>query len=171
MTKLENEVIQINQGGPECKHGTLLAVRSNFLILLTEENGIMYVKLHHIKSVSKTLNNVVKKSDQETFKYPVLSKAFKFSEIFKELEHKWVSINRGGPEAMEGVLVEKSGDYYTLISNQSVLLIHPFHIRSISSGPEGSSKQSNEENNDENKDKSKDGKNKEEERQTKRQKE
>ncbi len=98
----------------------------------------------------------MKKSDQGTFKYPVLSKAFKFSEIFKELEHKWVSINRGGPEAMEGVLVKKSSDYYTLISNQSVLLIHPFHIRSISSGPEGSSKQSNEENNDENKDKSKD---------------
>ena len=54
LSKLENEVIQINQGGPECRHGILLAVRSDFLILLTEDDGVVYVKLHHIKSVSKT---------------------------------------------------------------------------------------------------------------------
>ena len=54
------------------------------------------------------------------------------------MEHKWVSINRGGPEAMEGVLVENAGGHYTLVSNEEVLRIHPYHIRSISSGPKGS---------------------------------
>ena len=174
MSKLENEVIQINQGGPECSHGTLLAVRSDFLILLTEEDGVVYVNLHHIKSVSKTEkleDNTEKLEDntdgKETSKYPVFSTVTNFSDVFKELECKWVTINRGGPEAMEGVLVEKSGDFYTLISDHAVLRIHPFHIRSVSSGPRGSMKQNNNENKDgstentekqSNKDKNKDGK-------------
>ena len=48
------------------------------------------------------------------------SKVSYFSDVFKELEHKWVTINRGGPEAMEGVLVEKSGGFYTLITDHAV---------------------------------------------------
>ncbi len=138
LSKLVNEVIQINQGGPERRHGILLAVRSDFLILLTEDDGVVYVKLHHIKSVSKTGRPEDKKDEKKTSKYPVFSKASNFSDVFKELEHKWVTINRGGPEAMEGVLVEKSGGFYTLISDHAVLRIHPFHIRSVSSGPKGS---------------------------------
>src|SRR4051812_5756761 len=154
LSKLVNEVIQINQGGPERRHGTLLAVRCDFLILLTEDDGVVYVKLHHIKSVSKTVRPEDKKDEKKTSKNPVFCKASKFSDVFKELEHKWVTINRGGPEAMEGVLVEKSGGFYTLITDHAVLRIHPFHIRSVSSGPKGSKKH----NKDENKDKNKDGK-------------
>ena len=154
LSKLENEVIQINQGGPERRHGILLAVRCDFLILLTEDDGVVYVKLHHIKSVSKTGRPEDKKDGKKTSKYPVFSKASNFSAVFKEMEHKWVTINRGGPEAMEGVLVEKSGGFYTLISDHAVLRIHPFHIRSVNSGPKGSMKQHK----DENKDKNKDGK-------------
>ena len=167
LSKLENEVIQINQGGPECSQGTLLAVRTDFLILLTEEDGVVCVNLHHIKSVSKTERLEDKTDEKETSKYPVYSTATNFSDVFKELECKWVTINRGGPEAMEGVLVGKSGDFYTLISDQAVLRIHPFHIRSLSSGPRGSMKQNNDENKDgstentekqNSKDKNKDGK-------------
>ena len=158
LSKLVNEVIQINQGGPERRHGILLAVRSDFLILLTEDDGVVYVKLHHIKSVSKTGSPEDKKDEKKTSKYPRFSKASYFSDVFKELEHKWVTINRGGPEAMEGVLVEKSGGFYTLITDHAVLRIHPFHIRSVSSGPKGSNKHNKDENKDDNKDKNKDGK-------------
>ena len=167
LSKLVNEVIQINQGGPERSHGILLAVRSDFLILLTEDDGVVYVKLHHIKSVSKTGRPEDKKDEKKTSKYPVFSKASYFSDVFKELEHKWVTINRGGPEAMEGILVEKSGGFYTLITDHAVLRIHPFHIRSVSSGPKGSKKHNKDENKDDNKenaekqsskDKNKDGK-------------
>jgi spore coat protein B len=164
LMRLVDEAIQINQGGPERTLGTLLGVRSDYLILLTDEDGILYVKLHHIKSISKSSNNVEKKKDQGTFKNPVLSKASYFSSIFQELEHKWVAINRGGPEATEGILVEKSDDYYTLINNEVVFRIHPFHIRSISSGPKGSSKQSNNENKENNNENRKEGKNKNEEK-------
>ena len=63
--KLVNEVIQINQGGPERSHGILLAVQSDFLILLTEDDGVVYVKLHHIKSVSKTGSPEDKKDERK----------------------------------------------------------------------------------------------------------
>ena len=152
LSKLVNEAIQINQGGPERRHGTLLAVRCDFLILLTEDDGVVYVKLHHIKSVSKTGSPEDKKDEKKPSKNPVFSKASYFSDVFKELKHKWVTINRGGPEAMEGILVEKSGGFYTLITDHAVLRIHPFHIRSVSSGPKGSKKHNKDENKDDNKD-------------------
>ena len=152
LSKLVNEAIQINQGGPERSHGTLLAVRCDFLILLTEDDGVVYVKLHHIKSVSKTGSPEDKKDEKKPSKNPVFSKASYFSDVFKELKHKWVTINRGGPEAMEGILVEKSGGFYTLITDHAVLRIHPFHIRSVSSGPKGSKKHNKDENKDDNKD-------------------
>ena len=89
--------------------------------------------------MEKTNNN----SNQETVVYPEVVDASDFGGVFRHLEHKWVSINRGGPEAMEGVLVENSGGHYTLVSNEEVLRIHPYHIRSISMGAKGSMQQNN----------------------------
>ena len=63
-----------------------------------------------------------------------------FHGIFKRLIHKWVSINRGGPEAVEGILVDNSDYHYTLVKDKEVLRIYPFHIKSISEGAKGAAK-------------------------------
>ena len=166
LRELENEAIQLNQGGPERLKGLLLSVRKDFLILSTEADGIVYVKLHHIKSVSKSSHPAGKEGEEETVKHMDLIKAAYFSDVFKHLQQQWVAVNRGGPEAMEGVLVEKTGEYYTLVCHHTILRIHPFHVRSISLGSKGSMKQNkgtNEEdsktetNKDENKGKDTDG--------------
>ena len=55
--QLKNETIQINQGGPESKYGVLLGVNNDFLHLYTEDDGVVYFNIHHIKSVSKYQQN------------------------------------------------------------------------------------------------------------------
>ena len=151
--QLAEETIQINQGGPESKYGVLLGMKNDFLHLYTEDDGIVYFNIHHIKSVSKYQNNNNNdnnnnnNNNQQQVVYPDTIDASDFGGVFKHLEHKWVSINRGGPEAMEGVLVENAGGHYTLVSNEEVLRVHPYHIRSISAGAKGSLQNNNQNNN------------------------
>ncbi|MGJ7921602.1 spore coat protein [Neobacillus sp. LXY-4] len=150
---LLKETIQINQGGPESKYGTLLGVSNDFIAIYTEDDGIVYFNVNHVKSVSKYQDNNNNQNSQQNNQnvqnivtqqvYPEIIEAKDFQNVFQHLAHKWVSINRGGPEAMEGVLVENVGGHYTLVSNQEVLRIHPYHIKSISSGPKGSLSENN----------------------------
>ena len=156
IASLQDEVIQINQGGPESKYGTLMGVTGDFMVLYTEDDGVVYFNLDHVKSVSEYQEdnnddeneNNQNNNQQEEITYPEVLEATDFHNVFSHMTHKWVSINRGGPEAMEGVLVENSGGHYTLVSNQEVLRIHPYHIRSISCGAKGSYSQNNQNNSD-----------------------
>ncbi|MFU7498744.1 spore coat protein CotB [Bacillus subtilis] len=148
---LINQSVQFNQGGPESKKGRLVWLGDDYAALNTNEDGVVYFNIHHIKSISKHEPDL--KIVEQT---PVgVLEADDLSEVFKSLTHKWVSINRGGPEAIEGILVDNADGHYTIVKNQEVLRIYPFHIKSISLGPKGSYKkkdqkneQSQEDNND-----------------------
>ncbi|AGE65212.1 hypothetical protein [Bacillus subtilis] len=149
--QLMNQSVQFNQGGPESKKGRLVWLGDDYAALNTNEDGVVYFNIHHIKSISKHEPDL--KIEGQT---PAgVLEADYLSEVFKSLTHKWVSINRGGPEAIEGILVDNADGHYTIVKNQEVLRIYPFHIKSISLGPKGSYKkedqkneQSQEDNND-----------------------
>ncbi|WP_071393629.1 hypothetical protein [Bacillus tuaregi] len=131
LKKMEHKVIQLNQGGPESIHGELLSVKHDFLLLLAEDGCLVYVNLHHVKSVCQSSKSF--KGNKEKMKGKRV-KAHDLHGVFQQLKNKWVSINRGGPEAIEGVLFVDKG-FYKLIRNEEVIRVDPFHIRSISSGP------------------------------------
>jgi spore coat protein B len=145
LEQLTDETIQINQGGPQSKHGKLVAVFDDFLVLFTEDDSLVYFNIEHVKSVSK--HNQNNQNDENINKTELIIPewvcADLFQDVFKYFSHQWVSINRGGPDAMEGVLVENAGGHYTLVNNQEVMRIHPYHIQSISVGPKGHLKQQN----------------------------
>ncbi|MGG5775054.1 spore coat protein CotH [Bacillus subtilis] len=149
--QLMNQSVQFNQGGPESKKGRLVWLGDDYAALNTNEDGVVYFNIHHIKSISKHEPDL--KIEGQT--PSGVLEADDLSEVFKSLTHKWVSINRGGPEAIEGILVDNADGHYTIVKNQEVLRIYPFHIKSISLGPKGSYKkedqkneQSQEDNND-----------------------
>lgn len=148
--QLKDEYIQINQGGPEAKRGILLGASGDHAVMYTEDDGNVYYNLQHVKSISKYQNQSNDEEDetaiQETPVYPEYVSASSFHDVFKHMSHKWVSINRGGPESMEGVLVENAGGHYTLVNNEEILRIYPYHIKSISCGPKGSLQQNNQSN-------------------------
>ncbi|MEC1623641.1 spore coat protein CotH [Bacillus mojavensis] len=133
--QLMNQSVQLNQGGPESKKGSLVWLGDDFAALDTNEDGVVYFNIHHIKSISKHEDALNKEGHT-----PGVLEADHLNEVFKSLTHKWVSINRGGPEAIEGILVDNADGHYTLVKNQEVLRIYPFHIKSISLGPKGSYK-------------------------------
>jgi len=129
LKKMEQQVIQLNQGGPESIHGMLLSVKHDFLMMFIEDDGLIYVNINHVKSVSSSRKPF--KGNKGKMKEKKMD-AHHFDEVFRGLENKWVSINRGGPEAVEGVLVVEDGDY-KLYRNEEVIHVNPCHVRSISS--------------------------------------
>ncbi|MCY8930056.1 spore coat protein CotH [Bacillus subtilis] len=157
--QLMNQSVQFNQGGPESKKGRLVWLGDDYAALNTNEDGVVYFNIHHIKSISKHEHDLKIEGHTPS---GVLEADY-LSEVFKSLTHKWVSINRGGPEAIEGILVDNADGHYTIVKNQEVLRIYPFHIKSISLGPKGSYKKEDEKKEHQNQEDSNDTDQKEEE--------
>jgi spore coat protein B len=138
MNNLKSKLVQINQGGPESKKGLLLDVKSDYAVVSTNDDGIVYYNIHHIKSIMTPQNNNSQLGDEVTnLAGQEYIGAPEFNQLFRQMTHGWVSINRHGPEALEGILVENTDGYFTLINNKEIYRIHPLHVRSISFGPKG----------------------------------
>ena len=54
-----------------------------------------------------------------------------FETLLQSFKYRWVKINRGGPEKIEGILQDVSCDYVTLIIKEEVVLIALSHIKSV----------------------------------------
>ncbi|NNU84549.1 spore coat protein CotH [Geobacillus sp. BMUD] len=164
---LVDAYIQVNQGGPESKQGTLLGVNDDHIVLFTRDDGVVFYHLQHIKSISlpikreetapeagssanEAVDNVSPSSaddvspspedtstHQETLSPPPYVNAQNLSDLLAHLTHTWVAINRGGPEAIEGILVPGGSGYYTIVNGNEIIRVHPHHIKSISCGPKG----------------------------------
>lgn len=130
---LLNKVIKVDRGGPESRVGMLLAVEDDYLVLLTEKDGVVYYKLEHIKSISLNAKNseVMNLEIPEDFEFVG---GENFTTVLTNLRHEWVKINRGGPESVEGVLEEINEDYIMIILNEEIIRLAMFHIRNISYG-------------------------------------
>ena len=130
---LVDKVVKVDRGGPESRIGKLLAVDEDCITLLTEDEGIVYYKTHHIKSLTDNAKNELQFNIEipEDFEY---KKGANFKSVLEELEYHWVKINRGGPETLEGVLDDINEDYVTIVANEEVIRLSMFHIRNVSYG-------------------------------------
>jgi spore coat protein B len=151
---LLGKTIKINKGGSESRTGLLLAVKPDHLVLQSAEDGISYYHTDHIKSViGHTKDEFHAAYVQKTSKNnentpeaaasgqpeavaavqeaPVYPKAENYAGLLQGLQYSWVRINRGGPESIEGVLVESTDRELTLVVNQEVYRIPVFHMRNI----------------------------------------
>lgn len=147
---LVSRPIKVNQGGPESKQGTLLAVNDDHIVLFTEDDGVVFYHLQHIKSIYVQMEkeeDITEENDETTDPekatsdyepvVPPYVKTTNFASLFTELTHTWVSINRGGPEAIEGILVPGGNGYCTVVNRDEIIRMNPNHIKSISCGPKG----------------------------------
>jgi spore coat protein B len=147
-----NYNIQIDRGGPECRQGLLLDVRKEHLVLMTADEGVIYYQLEHIKSLSEVIKEVPMEEEGlaespsgitftddltvvntmvEEVKPNMIEKD-KFKEMLEEMKYSWVTINRGGPEKIEGVLVDIGDDYIAVVKGKKISRITTFHIKNIS---------------------------------------
>ncbi|MBD3920103.1 hypothetical protein H8B09_15165 [Paenibacillus sp. PR3] len=133
---LVGEQVKINRGGPNAINGKLLAVKSDYLVVGTTE-GVVYVKRSHIKSItdldgshgtggSRTGGTGGRSGGTKAF-----IQADNFRGVLKALNQKFVQVNWGGPEKVEGFLAEVSGDRVLIVSQHKKVDMFIDHIQSI----------------------------------------
>ena len=133
MMSLVGKVIKIDRGGPESRVGMLLAAEDDYFVLFTKDDGVVYYKMQHVKSV--TVDS--KDSMGKAFEMPENVEYYQgedFKSVIANFRHSWVKVNRGGPEKLEGIMNEVEDDYVTVFSKQEVIQLSMFHIRNISFG-------------------------------------
>ena len=130
---LVNSTIKVDRGGPESRVGKLLAAEEDHITVLTAEDGVIYYYTHHIKSLTVNAKNEVQLDLQVPEDF-VFIQAKDYKSVLKALQYKWVKINRGGPETLEGIMDEVHDDFITIVLNEEVIRISMFHMRNISYG-------------------------------------
>lgn len=151
LASLKGQNVQLNYG-PESSKGLLVDVVDNYVVLCTKEDGIVYLEVEHIKSVTPIIPKQQdgNRSQQASFcDNPSYIKTSSFKNLFKILSNRWVALNVGGPEAIEGVLVISS-KCIEIVNNTQIIRINPSHVRSISEGPRKGLKQAEKQNQQEN---------------------
>lgn len=121
---LVGQYVKINRGGPESLQGTLVAVKNDYLVLWTKE-GIVYVSSSHVKSITDF------PSDKSKGHTPQYIQASSFIGVIRALNQKFVQINWGGPEKIEGFIAEVGSTSLLLVVNREVVQIQLFHIKTI----------------------------------------
>ncbi|KFN02109.1 putative spore coat protein B [Bacillus clarus] len=130
MNGLIGEYVRVNRGGPESQRGRVVAVHSDYFTLLNEKGEFHCYQLQHLKSITKN----PKESSEDISLLPTLAEGNNFHRLLKNLKYRWVKINRGGPEKIEGILQDVSCGYVTLIVKEEIVQISEFHIKSVNYG-------------------------------------
>jgi spore coat protein B len=131
LKSLVGKVVKVNRGGHDSRVGKLLGVEEDYFVLLTKEDGVLYFKSHHVKS----LTDNTKKAFEFSLSVPrgfTYTGGKVFTEVMNNLKYNWVTINRGGHEKYQGVLHDINDDYVTVIFNEEVIRVSTFHIKNIS---------------------------------------
>ncbi len=134
-TTLVGKEIKINRGGPEVKCGKLLSIKPDHLALYCEGEGVIYFQTEHIKSITINGNQESSEGAQQNIEEqdPIsYVDSTDFPQMLQHLTNSWVQINRGGPEKLEGILVEANNDYLKVSANDGLMIIMTYHVKSVS---------------------------------------
>ena len=149
----KEQTVRINGQGPESKVGKMLDVKSDFLILHDDEDGLTFYNAQHIKSLSfadtETEDEESEDGDSnsenaEQTQEALVTQENNLLEVYSEiaadnslgilgnLKYCWVKINRKGPECVEGMLVDADEDHLVLVVKDEVIRIATYHVKSFS---------------------------------------
>ena len=130
----EGMEVRVNRGGPESVTGTLLASLNDVLVLKLPNGTIVYFNLEHVKSVTPLANNAGRNGQNRPpagAAHAMFPPWLTFRGVLESFRHRFVQINQGGPEKVEGILAGVGGGTVTLISGKEVIRIAIHHIRSV----------------------------------------
>lgn len=138
-SNLVGKKVRINRGGPDSVEGTLYAVESNYLVVLAKD-GIVYIKTIHVKSITVGLGSGGRTTGSSTSgrtsgrsqgtTRPIIIE-YNFNGVLNKLKHQKVQINRGGPEKIEGLLVDVTSDTVLIIVKNELVRVLLSHIKSL----------------------------------------
>ncbi|PGV67524.1 spore coat protein [Bacillus cereus] len=119
--------VRVNRGGPESQKGTIVSIGADYFVLQNEKGEHHYYQLRHLKSITKN----TKDGGIADSGWSEEDSAEDFETLLQNFKYRWVKINRGGPEKIEGILQDVSNDYVTLIIKEEIVLIALSHIKSV----------------------------------------
>jgi spore coat protein B len=132
MESMINRQVLINRGEPESRLGYLLAIKDDHLVLQNDEEGIIYYKTGHIKSISLQKDQLIEPMIEESKMESPWLDVNHFDEILENMRLSKVQINRGGPESVHGVLLDYTDGLLTLLANHQIINIFTDHLKNIS---------------------------------------
>ncbi|WP_404451129.1 hypothetical protein LG329_12350 [Virgibacillus necropolis] len=135
---LKDKVIKVDRGGPNSRVGKLVAVHDDYITLLTNNDGVLYYNMDHIKSVTENVKDGLDGDDvdeiEEESRNVDCNTPHDFRSFLSTLKYKWVQINRGGPAKVDGVVNDITDEVITLVHDQEVIRVVVFHINNVSVG-------------------------------------
>lgn len=125
---LVGQSVKINRGGPDSVEGVLLSVQNDYLSVWTKDNKVVYISTTHIKSITATGKSG---GVQGAMASPIRS--YNFASLLQALRYRYVQINRGGPEKLEGIVADANQSYLMLaVKGEEVVRIPIYHVKSVS---------------------------------------
>ncbi|RKQ37252.1 hypothetical protein [Oceanobacillus halophilus] len=129
---LKGKVVQINRGGSESKIGKLIAVKDDYVALLTKDDGVIYYQTKHIKSVTENVKHHYDLEVKELNKKDHLPDDF--IKLLISCKYDWLQINRGGKEKVDGIVNEVKDHVLTIVDNKEVIRVFIDKIKNVSIG-------------------------------------
>jgi len=135
MEKLIGKQIYINgngnkKKGPDTVLGTLLDVKEDFIVVLTDE-GAKYIRRDHIKTISEDFNNNSNNQSSDNFNDYEIYEADSFHELLRKSRYKYCLVSSGGPNNVKGIIESVDDDFINIVSEKAYVQIPLFHVRSI----------------------------------------
>ncbi|HDR3888101.1 TPA: spore coat protein [Bacillus cereus] len=124
---LVGENVKVNLRGPESRVGVLSLLGKDYLTLQLPPGEVVYYQLKHVKSLVKKV-----KEAQEDYGSCFYADEDTFLDVLNDLKYKWIKINRGGPECVEGLLSDIHDNCITLVNCDEVIYVINSHIKSVS---------------------------------------
>ncbi|WP_282936448.1 hypothetical protein [Paenibacillus sp. RC67] len=147
MSNLLGTQVKVNRGGPDSMAGTMVSSQNQFIVIRTTD-GMVYVNRSHIKSITQ-MSSGGNKSGRSLGTTNVIQ-ANTINQLLQSLRHKFVQINRGGPEKIEGFIAEVTQDFVLVVVNRELIRVPIFHIKTISVSANKSNGNKNNNNNNNN---------------------
>ena len=125
LESLQSSSIQVNGGGPASKVGRVVDVKEEFLVISTEKDGLVLYPISHIKSVT-----VLELADNELL--PQFGDGTEtINGLLSRLVHNWVSISAGGPNKVEGILMEVTDSHLIVVHHEELFYVTKDHIQFV----------------------------------------
>ncbi|RTE10133.1 hypothetical protein [Paenibacillus whitsoniae] len=135
-SSLMGKQVRLDRGGPESRHGEIVAVGTDYVGIYNEKDGLIYYNTTHLKSITVNSKDAVEYFVTSQTNAPTLHllEAENFLGLLNGMRNLWCQVNRGGHESVQGVLSEVNDDYITMVVNHELVTIFTFHIKSMSYG-------------------------------------
>ena len=125
VNSLRMKPVRVNGGKHPHNQGVLLDANSEFMVFSSEQDGLVFYSLEHIKSLAASAVEEAETLDSIEF-----AGGHTFRDVLGEYFYKWVTLNEG-PDKVEGVLVEVNDRFTVVVKNDEVIYVVNEHIKMI----------------------------------------